>query len=524
MVDAVSNTPELSVSELSGALKRTVEDAFGHVRLRGELSGYRGPHSSGHVYFSIKDAGAKIDAVIWKGVFSRIKFRPEDGLEVVATGRITTFPGKSSYQIVVEAMEPAGVGALLAQLEERRKRLAAEGLFDPARKKRLPFLPEVIGIVTSPTGAVIRDILHRLADRFPRQVLLWPVRVQGEGSAEEVAAAIRGFDAIGADDDLPRPDVLIVARGGGSVEDLWSFNEEIVLRAVAECSIPLISAVGHETDTTLIDYVSDMRAPTPTAAAEMAVPVRAELLADIRQRAARLTSASLRLAERRRRDLAALTRALPPPERALEAPRQRLDRAAMRTQSLMRARLDAQHRNLATLARKLGAQTPEARLARQREKLNQLGARLPLLKDLRLRLGRQALQPLAHRLKRAMEGRVALEKRDTQRRRGEVTGFEKRLRLAMETRMKRHRQQWQGAAKLLDSLSYKRVLARGYAVVRQGEEIISKAATLKPDVPVTIEFADGRIPLATSGEAPPPAPAPRPSKPKPPGGGQGSLF
>lgn len=531
MVDAVSNTPELSVSELSGALKRTVEDAFGHVRLRGELSGYRGPHSSGHVYFSIKDAGAKIDAVIWKGVFSRIKFRPEDGLEVIATGRITTFPGKSSYQIVVEAMEPAGVGALLAQLEERRKKLAAEGLFDAARKKRLPFLPEVIGIVTSPTGAVIRDILHRLSDRFPRQVLLWPVRVQGEGSAEEVAAAIRGFDAIGPDDDLPRPDVLIVARGGGSIEDLWSFNEEIVLRAVAECSIPLISAVGHETDTTLIDYVSDMRAPTPTAAAEMAVPVRAELLADIRERASRLAGASVRLGERRRRDLAALTRALPPPERALEAPRQRLDRAVMRAQSLMRARLDAQHRTLATLARKLGAQTPEARLARQREKLDQLGARLPLLKDFRLRLGRQALQPLTHRLKRAMEGRVALEKRDTQRRRGEVAGFEKRLRLAIETRRKRERQRVESTSKLLESFSYRKVLARGYAVVWQGDGIVSQAASLKPDAPVTIEFADGRIPLASSGEggitAPPvaaPVGAIRPVKPKPQGGGQGSLF
>lgn len=531
MVDAVSNTPELSVSELSGALKRTVEDAFGHVRLRGELSGYRGPHSSGHVYFSIKDAGAKIDAVIWKGVFSRIKFRPEDGLEVIATGRITTFPGKSSYQIVVEAMEPAGVGALLAQLEERRKKLAAEGLFDVARKKRLPFLPEVIGIVTSPTGAVIRDILHRLSDRFPRQVLLWPVRVQGEGSAEEVAAAIRGFDAIGPDDDLPRPDVLIVARGGGSIEDLWSFNEEIVLRAVAECSIPLISAVGHETDTTLIDYVSDMRAPTPTAAAEMAVPVRAELLADIRERAARLAGASVRLGERRRRDLAALTRALPPPERALEAPRQRLDRAVMRTQSLIRARLDGQHRTLATLARKLGAQTPEARLARQREKLDQLGARLPLLKDFRLRLGRQALQPLTHRLKRAMEGRVALEKRDTQRRKGEVAGFEKRLRLAIETRRKRERQRVESTSKLLESFSYRKVLARGYAVVWQGDGIVSQAASLKPDAPVTIQFADGRIPLASSGEggitAPPvaaPVGAIRPVKPKPQGGGQGSLF
>ncbi len=324
-----ANAPEFSVSELSNALKRAVEDRFGYVRVRGEISGYRGPHSSGHVYFSLKDANARLDAVIWKGVFGRLRVRPEEGLEVILTGKITTFPGKSAYQIIVEALEPAGVGALMALLEARRRKLAEEGLFDAARKQLLPYLPRVIGVVTSPTGAVIRDILHRLSDRFPVHVLIWPVRVQGETSAREVAEAIRGFNALPPDGPIPRPDVLIVARGGGSLEDLWSFNEEIVVRAAAESAIPLISAVGHETDTTLIDLAADLRAPTPTAAAELSAPVRAELLAGLADLAGRLAGAALRLAERRRAELRSLARALPSGEALLAGPRQRLDGARL---------------------------------------------------------------------------------------------------------------------------------------------------------------------------------------------------
>ena len=276
-MNAATNLPELTVSELAFALKRTIEDSFGLVRVRGELSGYKRA-SSGHVYFALKDEQATLDAVLWRGSASKLSFVPEDGLEVVCTGRLTTYPGRSRYQLVVDRMEPAGLGALMAMLEERRRRLTAEGLFDPARKRPLPFLPEVIGVVTSPTGAVIRDILHRLADRFPRRVILWPVPVQGEGAAEQVAAAINGFSALPPDGPVPRPDVVIVARGGGSVEDLWAFNEEAVVRAAAASSIPLISAVGHETDITLIDHAADTRAPTPTAAAELAVPVRRDLL------------------------------------------------------------------------------------------------------------------------------------------------------------------------------------------------------------------------------------------------------
>src|SRR5205809_330767 len=256
MNESQANVAEFTVSELSAALKRTVEDNFGYVRVRGEISGYKGPHGSGHVYFALKDQTAKIDGVIWKGVFGRMRIKPEEGLEVIVSGRLTTYPNRSSYQIIVETLEPAGVGALMALLEERKRKLAAEGLFDEARKQLLPYLPEVIGVITSPTGAVIRDILHRLADRFPRRVVVWPVKVQGDGSAEEVAAAIVGFNAL-PHRAIPRPDLLIVARGGGSIEDLWSFNEEIVVRAAADSMIPLISAVGHETDVTLIDFVAD---------------------------------------------------------------------------------------------------------------------------------------------------------------------------------------------------------------------------------------------------------------------------
>ena len=303
--ETLINAPEFTVSELSSALKRTVEDAYGHVRVRGEISGFRGPHSSGHCYFALKDESAKIEAVIWKFAHARMRFKPQEGLEVIATGKLTTYPGSSKYQIVIEALEPAGIGALMALMEERKKKLAAEGLFDEARKQLLPWLPEVIGVVTSPTGAVIRDILHRLEDRFPRRVLVWPVRVQGEGSAEQVAAAIRGFNALPEGGRIPRPDLLIVARGGGSLEDLWSFNEEIVVRAAAESMIPLISAVGHETDITLIDFAADKRAPTPTAAAEMAVPVRSELFVEVESLARRTMLCWQRGQECRRNELRA---------------------------------------------------------------------------------------------------------------------------------------------------------------------------------------------------------------------------
>ncbi len=323
------NIPEFTVSELSQAVKRTVEGAFAQVRVRGEISQFK-RHTSGHLYLCLKDTDAVIDGVVWRGQAARLGLKPEDGMEVICTGRVTTYPGRSKYQLVIERMELAGEGALLKMIEERKKRLAAEGLFDESRKKKLPFLPEVIGVVTSPTGAVIRDILHRLGDRFPRHVLVWPVAVQGEGAAEQVAAAIRGFKALAPDASVPRPDLLIVARGGGSLEDLMAFNEEIVVRAAAESAIPLISAVGHETDTTLIDFAADRRAPTPPAAAELAVPVRVALIADVMRDGQRLVSGLQRMLEERRMRLDGLARGLGDPMRLIEDWMQRLDDRAER--------------------------------------------------------------------------------------------------------------------------------------------------------------------------------------------------
>ncbi|MEM7522722.1 MAG: exodeoxyribonuclease VII large subunit, partial [Pseudomonadota bacterium] len=327
--DAGGNAPEFSVSELSGAVKRVIEGSFDHVRVRGEVGRVSRPRS-GHVYLDLKDDRAVLAAICWKGVAARLEVQPEDGLVVVATGRLTTYPGQSRYQLIVESIAPAGVGALMAMLEKRKATLAAEGLFAAERKREIPFLPKAVGVVTSPSGAVIRDILHRLAERFPLPVLVWPVAVQGKACAPEVANAIRGFNAMPANGRSPRPDVLIVARGGGSVEDLWGFNEEIVSRAAAESEIPLISAVGHETDTTLIDYVADRRAPTPTAAAEMAAPVRGELLAAIAGLEERRARALARGLEERRRRLRDLARALPRPEEITGERRQRLDAAAER--------------------------------------------------------------------------------------------------------------------------------------------------------------------------------------------------
>ncbi|MFC0207865.1 exodeoxyribonuclease VII large subunit, partial [Chelativorans intermedius] len=323
--DSLGNVAEFSVSEISQALKRTVEDAFGHVRVRGEVSGYRGPHASGHCYFALKDERARLEAVIWRGTFSKLRFQPQEGLEVVATGKLSTYPGSSKYQIIIDAIEPAGAGALMALLEERKRKLAAEGLFAQERKRPLPFMPRVIGVVTSPTGAVIRDIIHRITDRFPVHVLVWPVRVQGETTGDEVSAAVAGFNALERDGPIPRPDLLIVARGGGSLEDLWGFNDEAVVRAVAASQIPVISAVGHETDWTLIDLAADRRAPTPTGAAEMAVPVKAELEADLARLAARLKAAISRDVERRRQGLRAVARALPSPDQLFALPRRRFD-------------------------------------------------------------------------------------------------------------------------------------------------------------------------------------------------------
>lgn len=437
----LANVVELTVSEVSAALKRTVEDNFSHVRVRGEISGYRGPHSSGHVYFALKDEGARLDAVIWKGVFGKLRVKPEEGLEVIVTGRITTYPGRSNYQIVIETVELAGLGALMALLEKRRQQLAAEGLFDAARKKPLPYLPRVIGVVTSPTGAVIRDILHRLEDRFPCHVLVWPVRVQGETSAAEVAAAISGFNALPQDGAIPRPDVLIVARGGGSLEDLWSFNEEIVVRAAAASTIPLISAVGHETDTTLIDFAADLRAPTPTAAAEKAVPVRSELLSRIATQIRRLFAGFARGQDERRNALRAAARALPSLDTLLAIPRQRFDGASDRLPRALRANAQIHHTRLSRIAARLSPQLLQGRIARGKEMVAAFGAR--------------------------------------QRRAGEVYFARRRDRLS-------------SYGKLLSAYSYRGVLQRGFALVRDHAGAPVRAASaIAPGMRLAIEFYDG---------------------------------
>lgn len=372
------NAEPLSVSELSARLKKTVEDSFGFVRLRGELSGVKRA-ASGHLYCALKDDKAVIDGIMWKGAAQRLAFRPEDGVEVIATGKLTTYPGRSKYQIVIDSMEIAGEGALLALLEKLRARLAAEGLFAAERKRALPFLPATIGVVTSPTGAVIQDILHRLADRFPSQVLVWPVLVQGQGAAEQVAAAVRGFSAMAKDGAVPRPDLVIVARGGGSIEDLWSFNEEAVVRAVAECTIPIISAVGHETDTTLCDFAADRRAPTPTAAAEMAVPVRAELAANLAELALRKRRCALRPVALGRERLEARVRHLPRPEALLAAKAQRLDEMAERLRRALRDRATSARARLDTQSGKLSLPLLHHRVERAGERLNRAGLTPALL-------------------------------------------------------------------------------------------------------------------------------------------------
>ena len=489
----VSNAPDWSVSELSGALKRTVEDAFGHVRVRGEISGYRGPHSSGHAYFSLKDSSARLDAVVWKGNFSRLKIRPEEGLEVVAIGRITTFPGKSSYQIVIEQLEFAGAGAIMAMLEERKRRLAAEGLFDGARKRRPPFLPRVIGVVTSPTGAVIRDILHRLADRFPRHVLVWPVRVQGDTSGAEVAAAIRGFNALPVGGPIPRPDVLIVARGGGSLEDLLGFSEEIVVRAAAESGIPLISAVGHETDVTLIDFAADVRAPTPTAAAEMAVPVRGELIAEIGSLHARLGGALARATERRRAELRALGRLLPSADTLLALPRQRLDVASQRLPRALKANAGAHRLALTRIEGRLAPDRLTSLIERRRERFELFAGRLA--SALRMNAG-------AHR------ERIA-------RARERLDGLHVRLLPSLRRASEERRRRLRSVEQLMQALSYKGVLARGFALVRDASgEPLHAARDVVAGQGLEIEFHDGRVAAVAAGEGAPPPPAPRsPARP-----------
>ncbi len=506
-----ANTPEFSVSELAGAVKRTLEQTYGYVRLRGEVSGYRGPHSSGHCYFALKDEKAKIEAVIWRGVYQSLRIKPEEGMEVIATGKVTTYPGSSKYQIVIEALEPAGVGALMALLEERKKKLAAEGLFDEQRKKKLPFLPKVIGIVTSPTGAVIRDMLHGFEERFPARVLLWPVRVQGETCAAEVAAAIRGFNALPPQGPIPRPDLLIVARGGGSLEDLWGFNDEAVVRAAAASRIPLISAVGHETDWTLIDLAADARAPTPTKAAEWAVPKYSELTAELAKLADRLRVAVRRSLEGQHAGLRALTRALPRLNDLLAMPRQRFDAAAVRLTRALASNTQLHGRRLARVAPRLQLRLLRSAAERCRQRLDrcvQRGAAAIARSTYqrRTRLER-ADGRLSHRLvaqftERARQRLVRASDRlsNTMLRAnmGRRNAFERRAqrlvpRLVVQ-RIERLAQQLRTQTGLLQALGYQGVLRRGFALVRDADgRAVRQAGAVGLGQALQIEWSDGRV-------------------------------
>lgn len=457
-----SNAHEFTVSEISQSVKRTIEDQFGHVRIRGEITGYRGPHSSGHAYFALKDEKARIEAVIWRGVFSKLRFKPEEGMEVIASGKLTTYPGSSKYQLVIENLEPAGAGALMALLEQRRKQLAAEGLFDAARKQELPYLPQTIGVITSPTGAVIRDILHRLDDRFPTHVIVWPVRVQGETCGPEVANAINGFNALPEDGPIKRPDLLIVARGGGSIEDLWGFNEEEVVRAAAASHIPLISAVGHETDVTLIDYAADKRAPTPTGAAEMAVPVKSELVNYVLDQGTRLRSAQARNVSTAKDRLRAVSAALPKAQDLTSVPRQRFDMATMRLGNALNQFVD-----------------------RKRAGFSQISARLS-----------------PHGLRQKQQNFAT-----------QITSLSARLRPAALATFERKQTKVENLGKLLDSLSHKKALERGFALITDADgNLVRSAQSPQKGDGLNVQFADGDLGVIVA-DAPPakskPAPKPK---------------
>jgi exodeoxyribonuclease VII large subunit len=524
-----SNVPEYTVSEISGAIKRTLEGTFGRIRVRGEVTEFK-RYPSGHIYLSLKDEGGKIAAVVWKSAVSRLGMMPENGVEVIATGRISAYGERSSYQLIVERMEYAGAGALLARIEMLRQRLAAEGLFDAARKRPLPGLPQVVGVVSSERGAVIQDILTTIARRFPREVLLWPVPVQGEGAAERIAAAIEGFQRM-----LPRPDVLIVARGGGSLEDLMAFNEEIVVRAAAACRIPLISAVGHETDTTLIDFASDRRAPTPTAAAEMAVPARWDLVADMEQKAARLIGALNRLTQEKRLRLSRAERGLPDLPSLVGGARQRLDDRAERLVMALPNLVERRRSTLTAVERRLPdfpvilqgwrerLRDRDARLhlalpnllAKRRTDLTAVERRLPdmrsMLRSLRERVQdrsarldlswptvlasrRSCLEVCGHKLVACLRAAVFRIHNNANRMLGRLSDAPVRASL------RESRARLEGMAARLESVSPMAVLQRGYALVTDSAgHPLTSAAAVKPGARLTLQFADGEVRATADG-------------------------
>lgn len=485
---AASNALEVTVTELSSKLKKTVEDTFGYVRVRGEISGFRGPHSSGHCYFSLKDERARLEAVIWRGQAAKLKHMPEEGLEVVASGKLTTYPGSSKYQIVIDNLEPAGAGALMALLEERRKKLAAEGLFEPDRKQLLPYLPKVIGVITSPTGAVIRDILHRISDRYPVHVIVWPVRVQGETSGREVANGIYQLNQLPENTNIPKPDVIIVARGGGSLEDLWGFNDESLVRAAAGSMIPVISAVGHETDWTLIDYVADWRAPTPTAAAEKAVPVKADLEAHLADLSARLRGSISRLTNKYRSDLRSTSRGLKTPDNLLALPRRQFDEAAGRLDRSLVTRVQLARNRFVQGGHRLSPHSLKRLLNLNTERYSTLAPRNSWALSKSIQARRDRFDGLSRLVRtapietRLMVGRQSLERLSPQ------------LINRTEAKLSAKKENLDRQDRLLNSLSYQSVLDRGFAVIRDAQDRpLTGIKSVKSGNKLTVEMHDGRL-------------------------------
>ena len=482
------NEPEFSVSEISNAIKRLIEEEFSYVRIRGEIGRVSLPRS-GHVYLDLKDEKSVIAGVIWKGVADKLMTKPEEGMEVIARGRVTTFGGQSKYQIIIDDLRPAGVGALMAMLEKRKKQFQAEGIFNQEHKKPLPFLPEIIGVITSPSGAVIKDILHRLSDRFPRKVTLWPVAVQGDNCAREVSRAIDGFNSLTVQNPLIAPDLIIVARGGGSIEDLWGFNEELVVRSAFKSTIPLISAIGHETDTTLLDYVADVRAPTPSAAAEMAVPVRHELLALIDANEARLSRALSQVLLNRSQRLLDISRSLPRVFGLLEGPTQRLDSISTRLPISLTSDVKLKKSRLFELSTGIKPTSLIMRLENSQSKFELQAKQLITLLGYCIDLRKQTLGSLFSRIENLSLKREILHEQKN------LKDLSLRVRKAYETSLTNLETKLQAIDRLRETLGYRETLNRGYAVIRSGDNVITEKAKALYETNLSIEFWDGELPI-----------------------------
>ncbi|WP_455473852.1 exodeoxyribonuclease VII large subunit [Bartonella sp. B30(2025)] len=508
-----TNVVEFSVSEIAGALKRVVEEKFGYVRVRGEISGYRGAHASGHAYFALKDDKARLEAVIWRGVMEKLKFPPEEGMEVVAVGKLTTYPGSSKYQIIIEALEPTGVGALMTLLENRKKQFADEGLFDETKKKPLPYMPRIIGVVTSPTGAVIRDIIHRISDRFPLHILVWPVRVQGETSGKEVAAAVEGFNALPAGSFIPKPDLIIVARGGGSLEDLWGFNDEAVVRAVYASSLPVISAVGHETDWTLIDYVADWRAPTPTGAAEKAVPVKLDLEVEVASLGARLRKGIVRYFDFHKQKLRAVARGLPTADQLFAVPRRVFDEVSSRLQRAFHVNFDKKHSYFYMLCVRLSPRL--LNVEKTQHSFNEISSRLQRAFHVNFDKKFSYFYVLGIRLSPRLLNTERVKQKNKE--------YTVRLRRAFLRIVEKQRAQAELAFRLLKNTSYQSILERGFVLaLEKNNKPIKRLVQFPKTGSINLRFFDGEISVSPQNHDSSRSPKSKHIKPKQ--DDQGTLF